>query len=331
MKIAVLSDIHANYLALTAVLAHAEKRSAERFWFLGDVVGYGPQPVECIDWLRQNVALDDWVLGNHDAMLVGLDVRDHWHGPAQAHEAAKLQNYFALREVREVELGSNRDPITALQIHWSDLSAHPAADAYWRSTFNSNQLGPKELKCDGVYHSLVHASRLPNAQLGAYIYPWSFYLLRTELEALAHDYSAVDAPVCQWHGHTHVAYLLALDHPDQVSPAVATCIEFGKPYPLGQRATLINPGSVGQPRHSQPDGSVMADQRACYALLDTLERTVSFYRVAYNVHKAIGLLEAGGYPNGLVKRLSTAEWPTGGDKQPSPDWAACLQRQQELL
>ena len=73
MRTLILSDIHANLVALEAVLADADGRW-DRLWFLGDLVGYGPNPNECVARLRElepAVALS----GNHDwAVLFKLDV-----------------------------------------------------------------------------------------------------------------------------------------------------------------------------------------------------------------------------------------------------------------
>lgn len=66
--LAVLSDIHANLSALEAVLVDARQRGCRRFLSLGDVVGYGPQPAECIDLLRSEGIVN--ILGNHDAYIV---------------------------------------------------------------------------------------------------------------------------------------------------------------------------------------------------------------------------------------------------------------------
>jgi predicted phosphodiesterase len=64
MRILVISDIHANLTALDAVLDHAGTFDAA--WCLGDLVGYGPDPNECI---QRVLALPDLIciLGNHDA------------------------------------------------------------------------------------------------------------------------------------------------------------------------------------------------------------------------------------------------------------------------
>ena len=55
MRYAVLADIHANLEALTAVLKDIEdKGGVDEFWCLGDIVGYGPDPAECIKILRKH-------------------------------------------------------------------------------------------------------------------------------------------------------------------------------------------------------------------------------------------------------------------------------------
>jgi diadenosine tetraphosphatase ApaH/serine/threonine PP2A family protein phosphatase len=74
MRTLLLSDIHANAVALEAVLADAAGQW-DRLWFLGDLVGYGPDPNECIDMLRDKAALA--LSGNHDwAVLKKLDMEE---------------------------------------------------------------------------------------------------------------------------------------------------------------------------------------------------------------------------------------------------------------
>ncbi|NKB67288.1 MAG: hypothetical protein GKR89_09535 [Candidatus Latescibacteria bacterium] len=68
MKVAILADIHANIEALEAVLLAADKAGAQRFVVLGDIVGYGPDPVACIYRLQEVGAIG--LLGNHDQALV---------------------------------------------------------------------------------------------------------------------------------------------------------------------------------------------------------------------------------------------------------------------
>src|SRR5215469_76225 len=79
MRYAIFTDIHANLEALEAVLTKidelAKEEAIDQIWFLGDLVGYGPNPNECIDLLRQRT--DVIIAGNHDWAAVGkLDLED---------------------------------------------------------------------------------------------------------------------------------------------------------------------------------------------------------------------------------------------------------------
>lgn len=64
MPTAVISDIHANASALKTVLADIESRGITRIICLGDIVGYGPDPLECVDLVRQKCVWS--LMGNHD-------------------------------------------------------------------------------------------------------------------------------------------------------------------------------------------------------------------------------------------------------------------------
>ena len=71
MKLALLSDIHANIQAFDACLAHAQIQGAEQFAILGDLVGYGADPVAVVQRAQALVAVGAWIIkGNHDAMAV---------------------------------------------------------------------------------------------------------------------------------------------------------------------------------------------------------------------------------------------------------------------
>lgn len=82
-KLLIVSDIHGNLAALEAVLAAEPQRGA--VVFCGDVVDYGPQPVECLRWLKENV--DHAVRGNHDN-AVAFDVDCRCMGTFRAYSIA---------------------------------------------------------------------------------------------------------------------------------------------------------------------------------------------------------------------------------------------------
>jgi predicted phosphodiesterase len=75
MRVAVISDVHANYHALEAVLEQIEAARVDAVWCLGDTVGYGPRPNECCE--RVEARADRSLVGNHDLVALGeLNVSD---------------------------------------------------------------------------------------------------------------------------------------------------------------------------------------------------------------------------------------------------------------
>jgi len=284
MQIALLSDIHANFEALVAVAADMDARDIAACWYLGDIVGYGPEPVECLRWLSERVhaaAPEGWVLGNHDALLAG--------------------------RLAEYDLAdTNGTPLEAIELNRAALQAQPWADAFWREQFTDDRAHPRRHTLDGVDYTLVHGSQAHGRYYHRYIFPWETLYQADEFAILAAGAPPAGRPQAQLFGHTHVPLLVGLidgqPRPVWVEPDIA--------YPLGE-LSLVNPGSVGQPRD--------LDRRAAYAVLDTAARTVIFRRVAYDWQRtAFGLVD-GGYPGKLIERLIEAPLPADGA---SPDWPA---------
>jgi predicted phosphodiesterase len=77
VRFLILSDIHANWEALEAVLAHA-KGKHDRILCLGDVVGYGADPDLTTEWVRENAEVT--IRGNHDKACAGLEDLE-WFNP----------------------------------------------------------------------------------------------------------------------------------------------------------------------------------------------------------------------------------------------------------
>jgi diadenosine tetraphosphatase ApaH/serine/threonine PP2A family protein phosphatase len=79
----VVSDIHANLTALNAVLREAEGAGPiDAVWNMGDCVGYGPQPVECVSRMRDAGAV--WVAGNHERAATGAIGTEDFNAQAAA-------------------------------------------------------------------------------------------------------------------------------------------------------------------------------------------------------------------------------------------------------
>lgn len=83
MLVAVLSDVHGNRHALEAVLADVREHDVAEVWCLGDVVGYGADPNDCVDLVREHCALS--LAGNHDLAVTGdISLDDFSRGAALA-------------------------------------------------------------------------------------------------------------------------------------------------------------------------------------------------------------------------------------------------------
>lgn len=94
LKIALLADVHANRQALDACLDDARRRGADRHAFLGDLVGYGADPVPVLDKVMGLAAQGAWVLrGNHDEAALASPAASEGRADAlgAAWTAAQLQ------------------------------------------------------------------------------------------------------------------------------------------------------------------------------------------------------------------------------------------------
>jgi len=81
--VALLSDVHGNLPAFEAVLEDVRQTGVDEVWCLGDVVGYGAQPDECVALARESC--DRCLAGNHDLVVTGdLDVSDFSSAAAAA-------------------------------------------------------------------------------------------------------------------------------------------------------------------------------------------------------------------------------------------------------
>lgn len=68
-RVAVISDVHANLVALEAVLAAIDAEGVDEIWCLGDTVGYGPRPNECCRLVQERSTV--CLVGNHDLVALG--------------------------------------------------------------------------------------------------------------------------------------------------------------------------------------------------------------------------------------------------------------------
>jgi predicted phosphodiesterase len=299
MKIAVFSDIHANEPALMAVYQDASARGVDKFWCLGDMIGYYTDPVEPLMFVKRYVDDDDWVMGNHDAMLADLILPQDDPSIKSAEIESKGGRIRVRGQYQSIEdwQMTNATPIKALGLNRVELDAHAEASRFWRDSFTLDRMKPRRKNLNGRDHVRVHAS-LRN-HTGRYVFGWQHeILIPKEFQALEEDCNGSSVPQTLWFGHTHVPTLVFGRKNGGEYDADAVFIEFGKPYRLENRWALINPGSVGQSR----DG----DRRAAYAILDTDAQAVTFIRVEYAYQDTARRLLMKGYPDALVTKLLTA-------------------------
>ncbi len=225
---AIVSDIHSNIEALEVVLADIDKQDVDSIICLGDVIGYGPNPKECIDRIVDaRLAL----LGNHEEAV--LNVMNARGFNPRASKAVKwtVDQFDMLTGDREAN-GRRWDFLGGLQ-----------------SSFESN----------GVM--LIHGSPIDFTR--GYIYTADV----RNPNKMERIFSGFDQLL--FVGHTHVPGVW-LEDMTYLSPR-----DVNYEYTLTSRQTIINVGSVGQPRDLDP--------RACYALFDGT--TVRWQRLEYD-HEA---------------------------------------------
>ena len=227
---AIISDIHGNLEALEVVLSDIKKHGATEIICVGDVVGYGPNPKECLDYARR---FDVTIQGNHEQALL-----------VQMQGAS-----FNLRAKNSIEwtrdqfnmLGEEREENSR---RWDFLGALD-------ETYARNGL------------LFVHGT--PREPISEYLYPRDIY----RPEKLKELFDMIEW-IC-FVGHTHVPGIWTEDM------IYLTPEEVNYRYRIGRKKTIINVGSVGQPRDSDP--------RACYVLLD--QDTVLFRKLSYPVQVTI--------------------------------------------
>ena len=89
MRVAVISDIHANLHALDAVLADVDAFAPDELWCLGDVVGYGPRPNECTAIVREREQDDERDRLGEEPRRVGLAENVVAASPPEPREAER--------------------------------------------------------------------------------------------------------------------------------------------------------------------------------------------------------------------------------------------------
>ena len=225
--IAIISDVHSNLEALNAVLNDIRTKGVKKLICLGDVVGYGPNPKDCIDIV--NKIADVTILGNHDeATLFESEARYFNYRAKAAIEWTRNQ----LEDEPDIYKNGER---------WSFLGEMPRI-------YRDNDF------------LFVHGS--PRNPVKEYIFPEDVIYNPEKIDDV---FSFVNHVA--FIGHTHLPGVFREDR-FYWAPA-----DLGNTYEIDwNKKSIINVGSVGQPRDGNPEAS--------YAILD--DNRVVFCRVSYD-------------------------------------------------
>lgn len=276
---AVLSDIHANYQALLAVAQDAQRLAGDQVLFvsLGDVVDYGPQPNECMAWVRRHVRVA--VQGNHDR-----------HAAAPQDEP-----FFSIdRQLWPISRWTRRtlnDQHKELIRGWPSFMIEPEG-LRGCTVFHSSLVG-EDGRIDDLLSARTNLAAL-TTQHGLFGHThYQGYFWDDDLLGLAIGLTCAEARrLGSQRAWQPVPFDTWLSFPD-----------------LGQ-PLLLNPGSVGQPRSHSLLSSVGAsfDNRAAYLLLRMDEEGAGEYlfrRVVYDVADTARRLET------IAKKPDTGQTETG--------------------
>jgi diadenosine tetraphosphatase ApaH/serine/threonine PP2A family protein phosphatase len=248
VRTALISDIHSNLSALEAVLAEIDKRSCQRILCLGDIIGYGPNPVQCADAVAERC---EWsLLGNHDFGVL--------YEPTNFNSIAEQAAYWT-RE--QFERDSRENPDSARK-RWNFLGLLPVR------------------KREGDY-LFVHGT--PRKPINEYLFPEDAINSPAKLASI---FDRIDR-VC-FVGHTHVQGVFTddgefwkpdelTDHSYPVDPQMKAIINpgsVGQPRDGDPRAAFaILDTSGGDGKHR------VEFHRVEYDIEDTIERIHSIDRL----------------------------------------------------
>jgi len=245
MPTAVISDIHANAAALKVVLADIEARGITRIVCLGDTVGYGPDPLECVDLVRRKCA---WTLmGNHDYGVL--------YEPTNFNAAAESAAFWTRAqfdmEPDDTLRAQRYDFLNRLKVRVVERIGPDGAEPV---TGNPSVPG----------HPLLAVHGSPRRPINEYIFPDDAINATDKLESIFDRIGKLCIV-----GHTHVPGVFT-NEPDFYPPAEIG--ENGYKFQEGEKA-VINVGSVGQPRDGDP--------RASYVVLHPTH--AQFIRLEYDI------------------------------------------------
>lgn len=250
---AIISDIHSNLEALQAVLEDIDQRKVKQIVCLGDVIGYGPNPKECLDLVQQRCRV--CLMGNHDHAVL--------FEPVNFNTAAERACYWT-RQVLEEEPDAAR------------------RSARWE------YLGKLRVRIKDNDLLYVHAS--PRRPINEYIFPEDVF---TNPQKVMANFERLDARLCfVGHTHQPGVFLddPYFDPPHELvdSPfyevqderAIINVGSVGQPRDKDSRASYVIVHDRNGDRFSATESLVAA------ALACSVEQ-VEFVRVEYDIDQTV--------------------------------------------
>ncbi len=239
MRYGLISDIHGNLEALEAVLKDMEKERVDTYLCVGDIVGYGANPKECIEIVK-SLKAEVLIAGNHEWGVLGFLGLDYFN--QYAREAVVwtkgVLSHAELEYLKSFKLTSVDKDITLV---------HGSLDE------------PKEF----------------------------YYIFNSENADLT---LRIQKTQVSFVGHSHFPGIFCYDGMASVKiDGMKTKIEPDKKY-------LMNIGSIGQPRDSDP--------RAAFGIYDEDDGVVEVKRVSYNIEAAQSKILSAGLPAQFALRLA---------------------------
>jgi diadenosine tetraphosphatase ApaH/serine/threonine PP2A family protein phosphatase len=212
---AVISDIHGNAEALRTVLAEIDRRAIDRIICLGDIVGYGPDPLECVDLVRRRCVWS--LMGNHDFGVL--------YEPTNFNPGAETAAYWTREQF-------DKEPDDALRAERYDF-------------LHSLRVRVVETP-PGIAFPVLAVHGSPRRPINEYIFPDDAMGAPEKMQSI---FDKVEK-LCIV-GHTHVPGVFT-DEPDFYPPSELGESCYGI---QADEKAVVNVGSVGQPRDLDPRAS----------------------------------------------------------------------------
>lgn len=157
MRYAVISDVHSNLEALSRTLEEIQKRKVDQIICLGDVVGYGANPSECLKLVLE--ACDEIVMGNHDQAVEDLELRDYfndWSREAIEWTAGRLspKEKEQIRKFSPIVIDQKRN------VTWAHGSVHEPGEFHYLFRESDAKPSFKILETDFCFFGHTHIPSL---------------------------------------------------------------------------------------------------------------------------------------------------------------------------